>query len=1081
MDSPTDVLSFWIMVSAAKLTEKPSVRPAERRLVSVLSTDMVGYTAIVESLGEEKAAHFTRLLYDMLSRVAHQHGGAVRGFAGDSILAIFGIPLALEEAGLRACSAAIAIHKAFADSAGEIEAQFGVHPIMRVGICSGSVVLAAVEGEGSEITAVGNTVNLAARIQARAPEGGCLICDITRQLVEWRADLNFEGEFSIKGVTRPQKLWRLEAIRDGTTRFDASIERGLSPYVGRAPELASLTEVLEQIGSGMRVMDLVGEPGLGKTRLVFEFLRTVKTDGTRVILGHCTDIGQQVPFFPFIEIVRNSFRIRYEDEPAEIEEKLNSGLRYLGQDTAENLGLLMNLLGLTPPKGALDGLDGFLIGSRIRDLLPELLRLQCAIGLVILFVEDIHWIDGASEGMLNKLVEDGNLANLLVITTRRPGYVPAWQKNDAVHTLRLKPLSDVNLRHLALTRLGVDTLPDELIRQIAERSGGNPLFSEEILSFLIEQGALRVGPDEVYFDAKRCESALPVSMQSLLAARIEQLQPQDRAVLEVAAAIGRKFDPGLLSMVVAPDCEIGAALQRMQALDIVHRKANSSDYMFKHVLLHNTVYHSLLAERLSELHLAIAGALEERNANRLPEEAETLAHHYAQTSRSDQAFQYSVLAGLKSLGVFSHDQANRYFATALALYEKDPDCADDASFAAFLGNYAMCSNISLDVMTMIDLAPRIRPILNRIGDSEGHVLFLHHYVSCLVCNSRFREALIVQRELTEMAERLGDPKSLAYAKVNELSVSIYAAPISNVEFEAKKKEVEAALTLFDDAYLQNFYLATVGWNELTRGRVVRAREMADLIVEVGRQKNDPRSMGYGTAIHALVAVVTEDHQAALEQSEEALRLSRAEFEIAIADSSRVAALVALAKPGALEAVQAYVDKREADGCTLFAGIPQTMLGVALAQQGRIGDGLRQIEDTIARREAEGMEIGADWNRLFLCEIYLKILSGEEDVPLAVVLRNFTTLMGVTISGEKRIRTLIEKIRQNPQFDKDGHNFAHGEIILGLLCKHRKRKSEAIDHLKTAHRLIAPTGQSPMLARVEDALAELGVYPVSRDK
>ena len=770
--------------------------------------------------------------------------------------------------------------------------------------------------------------------------------------------------------------------------------------------------------------------------------------------------------------MQSSFRIQDEDAPVEIEAKLRAGLQRAGQDKAENLGLLMNLLGLTPPSGALDGLDGVLIGLRTRDLLPSMLEAQCEIGPVILFVEDIHWIDSASEDILLKLISCGGFANLLILTTRRPEYVPDWHTFPVVTALALQPLSEEDIRRLAQSRLQVETLPAELIREVVERSGGNPLFGEEILSYLIEDGALKVVAEQVEFDTSSGDNALPTSMQNLLSARIAQLQPGDRILLQAAAAIGRQFDPGLLSMVVAHSDDTGAALQRLRALDIVYRRENSSDYMFKHVLLRDTVYQSLLAERRSELHLSIAEALEKRNANRLPESAETLAHHYSQTARSDLAFRYSALAGAKSLGVSSHNQAKQYFAAALELYERDPSCASDASFAEFLGNYALCSNISLDVMTMIELAPKIRPILNRIGDNGDHVLFLHHYVSCLVCNSQFYEALRVQRELTEMAERLGDPKSLAYAMVNELSVAIYSAPVTNAEFEAKKKEIEACLTRFDDAYLLNFFLATVGWNELTRGRVAGARETAEHMIEFGVQKNDPRALGYGTAMKALVAVVTDDHQTALALSEEALTLSRAEFETAIAESSRVAALVALRRPCALDAVKEYVDKSAANGCTLFSGVPQTMLGVGLAMEGRVAEGLRQIENTIALREAEGMQIAADWNRLFLSEVYLQILSGEGGASLGVLLRNFRTLVGVMLSGEMRIRSLIEKARENPQFDQDGHYYARGEMILGLLSKHKKRKTQAIHHLQIAHRLIAPTGASPMLTRIEQALADL---------
>ena len=1044
----------------------------ERRQVSVLFADMVGYTAIVERLGEEKALAFTRMIYDRLTGAVLEHGGTVRGFAGDSIMAVFGIPEALEDDALRACRAALSIQSAFATAAAAIETQFGVRPNMRAGVSSGIAVMAPVEGEGSPLTAVGNAVNLASRVQALAQAGGCLICDATRRLVEWIVDLSFDGEHEIKGLVKPQKLWRLLAIHEGATRFDGALARGLGYHVGRDDELAALSDAFRQAQDEMCVIDIVAEPGLGKTRLVFEFLQRAKADEAVVLTGNCSSDGQQVPFFPFLEVVRDSFRIRDEDEPAEIARKLETGLRGSDLYTTENLGLLLNLLGLKPPEGAFAGLDGVLIGLRTRDLLPALLQAQCRANRVVLVVEDIHWIDGASEELFGKLIDGGVQSNLLVIHTRRPEYVPGWRVSPAVRMLALKPLAASDITHLAQTRLGVDSLPEALIRQLTERAGGNPLFGEEILSFLIEQGALRIDSGKADFDAALGESGLPASMQSLLTARIDRLPREDRALLQAAAAIGRRFDPGLLSLVVETADETGAALQRLQAQDIVYREANSSDYVFKHVLLRDSVYQNLVAGRRSELHLAIAEALEKRNQDRLAEAAETLAYHYALTDRADLAFTYSALAGAKSLGVFSIGEANRYFESSLALYQRDPACASNEQFARFLANYALCLNISLQVKSMIEFGIKVRPILARFGDSRHHAHFLHHYASCLVWNARYLDALSVRQELSAMAIRLGDPESMAYALVSELSVSSYCAPMTIELFQSKRREAEAALASLDDAYLQNFYLAITAYDELLRGRVAEARDAADRMIVIGVSMNDPRSLGYGTAMKALIAMVSDDYETALNLSEQALGVSRAVLEWAIATNAKTCALVPLNKPGAVEELNHHMAYCAERSWALFTAGPDPMLGVALVMNGRIGEGLRRIEMSVGRREKEGYKAAADWNRLFLCEIYLGILSGQGGASLGVLLRNIRSLTGVLIFGEKRIVALVEHVRSNLQFDRNGHYLGRVEMILGLLYKTKKKKALAIRHLTESRRIISPSGPSPILTRIDAALAEL---------
>lgn len=1055
---------------ATLVSEPPPL--GERRQVSVLFADMVGYTAIIEQLGEEKALAFTRMIYDRLSSAVLEQGGAVRGFAGDSIMAVFGIPAAQEDAALRACRAALSIQSAFAAAASGIEAEYGVRAVMRAGVSSGVAVMAPLEGDGAPLSAVGNTVNLASRIQALAHAGGCLICDATRRLVEWQVDLSFDGEREIKGVAKPQKLWRLLSIRDGATRFDASVARGLSQYVGRNDELATLSDAFRAAQNGLRGIDLVAEAGLGKTRLVFEFLQRAKTEDALVLAGHCSPDGQQVPFFPFLEVVRDSFGIRTEDEPAEIARKLETVLRASNLFSAENLGLLLNLLGLRPPEGSLAGLDGVLIGLRSRDLLPELLKAQCRTTRVILLIEDIHWIDGASEGLFKKLIESGAQSNLLVIHTRRPEYIPGWLGSPGMTTLALRPLAESDITQLAQTRLGVDSLPDTLIRQLTERAGGNPLFGEEILSFLIEQGALRVNSGNVDFDVGLSESGLPASMQNLFTARMDGLPKEERALLQSAAAIGRRFDPGLLALVVETPDEIGAVLQRLQAQDIVYREANSSDYVFKHVLLRDSVYQGLVAGRRAQLHLAIADALARRNADRLSEAAETLAYHYGLTNRTDHAFTYSALAGAKSLGVFSIGEANQYFESSLALYQRDPACASNEQFARFLANYALSLNISLQVKPMIEFGIKVRPILARFGDSRHHVHFLHHYASCLVWNARYLDALSVRLELSAMAIRLGDPESMAYALVSELSVSSYCAPMTIELFQSKRREAEAALANLDDAYLQNFYLAITAYDELLRGRVAEARDAADRMIGIGVSKNDPRSLGYGTAMKALIAMVSDDYESALELSEQALGVSRAVLEWAIATNAKICALVPLNKQGAVEELNRHMAYCAERSWALFTAGPDPMLGVALVMNGRIGEGLRRIEMSVGRREKEGYKAAADWNRLFLCEIYLGILSGQGGASLGVLVRNIRSLTGVLIFGEKRIVALVEQVRSNPQFDRDGHYLGRAEMILGLLHKTKKRKAPAMQHLTEARRIINPSGPSPMLTRIEVALAEL---------
>ena len=372
----------------------------------------------------------------MASAVKEQ-GGSVKDFTGDGIMALFGVPDALEDAPLRACRAGLLIHERLAAAASAIEARHGVRPQMRVGVNSGLAVVIQIQGAAGPATALGDTVNLASRLQALAEPGTVVLSEATHRLVEGLVETSFAGAHAIKGKSEPQRVYRLEAIRRGAARFDAAVGRGLSAYVGRERELETLERAFTESREKLRVVDIVAEPGMGKSRLLHEFRQRIGKERAFVLTGNCSPDGQQTPFLPFIEVVRGAFQVKAGEAEAEIARKLASGLDLLGLHTPENLGLLLNLLGLNPPEGALAGLDGVLIGLRTRDLLQNLLAVRCRLLPVALLIEDLHWIDSVSQEVLGKIVANEPRLKLLLLHTRRPEYQPPWRERPEVTTLGL--------------------------------------------------------------------------------------------------------------------------------------------------------------------------------------------------------------------------------------------------------------------------------------------------------------------------------------------------------------------------------------------------------------------------------------------------------------------------------------------------------------------------------------------------------------------------------------------------------------------------------------------------------------------
>jgi hypothetical protein len=362
----------------------------------------------------------------------------------------------------------LAILQRLKTDADDLKSKHGLRPQLRIGLNTGTAVVGAVQGgTDAAVTVLGDTVNVASRLQALAEPDSVLMSEAMQRSLQGMVEASLAGHHEIKGKSDPQRVYRLDAVRRGATRFEASVSRGLSTFVGR--EFDVLERALEEARSRLRVVDVAGEPGMGKSRLLHEFRERLDKERVFVLSGNCSPDGQQTPFLPLIEVVRGSFRVSVGEPEGDIAQKLEMGLTTLGLHSVRNLGLLLHLLGLKVPDGALTGLDGVLIGLRTRELLQQLLEARCGLAPVLMIIEDLHWIDSASEEVLGKIIESAAKLRLLLITTRRPEYVPTWLDRTMVSKLHLEPLPMGHIRRLIQARLEVDVLPEALARQVIGR------------------------------------------------------------------------------------------------------------------------------------------------------------------------------------------------------------------------------------------------------------------------------------------------------------------------------------------------------------------------------------------------------------------------------------------------------------------------------------------------------------------------------------------------------------------------------------------------------------------------------------
>ena len=1047
---------------------------AERRLVTVLFADMVDFTSFSERAGEEAAFTLMRSLSRLMEEAVREPGGVVHGFTGDGIMAVFGAPFAFEDAPLRACRAALSILQRLKVVGDDLEVKHGLRPRLRIGLNTGAAVVGRVQGGAdAAVTVLGDTVNVAARLQALAEPDSVFMSEATNRLVQGMVEARFTGEYQVKGKSAPQRVYRLDAIRLGATRFEAAVSRGLSAFVGRERELEVLEHGLEEARSQLCVVDLVADPGMGKSRLLHEFRQRIGKERAFVLSGSCSPDGQQTSFLPLIEVVRGSFRVNAGEAENEVAHKLELGLTTLGLHSVRNLGLLLHLLGLKVPDGALKGLDGLLIGLRTRELLQQLLEARCRLSPVVMVIEDLHWIDSVSEEVLGKIVGGEAGLRLVLLTTRRPVYVPPWFDRAIVTKLSLEPLPAGDIRRLVQTRLAAHALPEALTQRVTEKAEGNPLFAEEIVSYLAERGTPRAGAGGLHLDVNAAGMALPASLQTLLTERVDRLAPNDRALLQAASVIGRRFDSQILAIAVN-DKDIDARLAAIQAFELIRFEYKSNQFFFKHALVRDALYQSLLTDVRTALHATIAEEIERRSGNRLAEVAEILAHHYSKTDYNGKAFAYLSMAGSKSLSVYSLDEAAVHFAAALALLDKNPDCASDDQVADFFVSYTPLLNMTAQVKAAIDVLERYLPRIDRLADDPRAVVIRHHYVFALLWNTRYRVAMAMQRETTPRAERLGDGKSKAYASAGDILVSTIVAPKLLHEFEMLKKEAIEAASDTADAYIQNWTRFVVGFEEFHRGRVNEARNAARELMQVGRLLNDPRSTGLGLSLLALIALLSDSYSEALEYAEQSIVVAVTPMDRETAINMKGCALVLLRRAeDGLRLLEEFRQRCLVDGDLYSLSSVDGILGVSKVLQGNIRYGIRLLEDAILRREKEGYWAAADWYRLNLAEVYLQIIEGNEKLPFLALLKNLPILVEVMFTASSRIRALMTQFLENPRFDPVGHHAGRAQMILGLLYKTKRKRSLAVRHLGDAKRILSQFGQTPILARVDAALTELG--------
>src|SRR5262245_9452659 len=585
-------------------------------------------------------------------------------------MALFGAPLAHEDHAVRACYTALAMQDALHHYADEVRRTHGLPIQMRVGLHSGDVVVRTIGNDlHMDYSAIGQTTHLAARMEQLATPGSILLTAATLRLVEGLVRVNALGPVPVKGLTDPVDVFELVEASAIRRRLQAAATRGLTRFVGRETELVALQQALTRAEAGQgQVVALVGEAGVGKSRLVYEIVHSHRTQGWLVLESASVSYGKATPYFPVIDLLKRYAHVEDRDEPRTVRAKVTGHVLTLDEALQDTIPALLALLDVLSEDGPFLQLDPPQRRQRTLDALKRLLLRESQVQPLLLVFEDLHWIAPGSPALLDSLVERLPTARLLLLVNYRPEYQHGWGSKTYYTQLRLDPLPPVSAEEFLQALLGADPSLAPLEQLLIVRTQGNPFFLEESVRTLVETGVL-VGERGAYRLAQLVESLqMPATVQAILAARIDRLSPEDKRLLQTAAVIGTEVPWSLLQAIaVAPEEGLHQGLGQLQAAEFLYETSLFPEhaYTFKHSLTHEVAYNSLLQERRRALHTRIVETIEELSADRLTEQVERLAHHALRGEVWDKALAYCRQAGAKAATRSAYREAVAYFEQAL--------------------------------------------------------------------------------------------------------------------------------------------------------------------------------------------------------------------------------------------------------------------------------------------------------------------------------------------------------------------------------------------------------------------------------
>jgi class 3 adenylate cyclase/tetratricopeptide (TPR) repeat protein len=771
----TQPQSYTPKFLADKILTNRSYIEGERKLVTVLFADVANYTSMSEKLDPEEVHQIMDGCFKILLDEIHLYEGTINQFTGDGVMALFGAPVSHEDHAQRACYAALAIQKAIKEYGQKIKETCGVDFLMRIGLNSGPVIVGSIgDNLRMDYTAIGDTTNLAARMQSSSKPGSILLSKETQKLVRDFFEFQSLGKIDVKGKEVQQEAFELVKVSEVETRFSAAVARGLTRFVGRKNSLPAVMSAydLAKSGSG-QVVGMVGEAGVGKSRLLLEFRNRLPQDQFIYFEGRCLHYGDSMVYLPIVEIMRSYFDIKDGDREFVVKKRIDTKVLQLDKGLKNIILPIQELLSVKVQDEAYLQVDPEQRKIWIFEAVRDLLVRESQNKTVVIAIEDLHWIDKTSEEFLSYLIDWLADVKILLILLYRPEYTHHWGSKSHYKRVGLTQLEAKSSAELVQAILEGGEVVPELRELILSRAGGNPLYVEELSHNMLENGTIQQKDHKYVLTKNPSEIEVPDTIQGIIAARLDRVEETPKQVMQTASVIGREFAFRILQTIMEMKEGLKSSLINLQGLEFISQKRlfPELEYIFKHALTQEVAYSSLLKERRKEIHGKIGKAIENLYPENLEEYYELLAYHYTRSDNKEKALQYLDLANRKALKLNAYEDAMIYFNEGIKLLDTLPETEKiQHRRISLLLNQSFLFMLSWKVPEYYELLTCYEPITKGLGDPAllgAFLTRLGHYEFIL---GYFDKSLQTFAKAVEVCKTAGNIEDAGYASMLSLWV-----------------------------------------------------------------------------------------------------------------------------------------------------------------------------------------------------------------------------------------------------------------------------------------------------------------------